>query len=161
MDLEAHDVSVLEEYERPVSSSPIKPLVWSIEKYEVAQLLAISGYTIAKISEVTTVPITAIKKWKQHPDFIKYMDDCLSDTSVDLKKFRIGLLRKVISARVDRVEEMGGDYSILSTKDTADLLAELRKETEKNEDKEQTQYMRTIEALLLSSAAPKQIGSGQ
>jgi hypothetical protein len=141
----------LEEFESPVSTKPMKPLVWSQEKFEVAQLLATKGMTIDRVSEITCVPVTAIKRWKTHPEFSAYITKCILDIGDSLKAYRISCLLKTIDARVEKVEQLG-DWSLFSSKDSLDILDAIRKETEKNEEKEQTQYMKTIEALIVKSA---------
>ena len=60
---------------------------------------------------------------------------------------------KMIDARVAKVEELG-DYSMLSGKDTLDIMESMRKDSEAKEDNEQSQYMKTIEALLVKSSKP-------
>lgn len=143
-------ISTLEEFENPVVQTPIKPIEWSVEKYEVAQLRATKGMTVARVSEITGIPISAIKRWETHPDFIKYKNDIIIGMAETMKAYRIMCLMKTIDARVEKIEELG-DWSLFSTKDSADLLESLRKETEKDDEKEQSQYLKTIEALINKS----------
>jgi hypothetical protein len=146
----AENLSILEEFERPISTVPMKQLEWSVEKHEVAQLLSTKGMSIEKVSEITNVPISAIKKWKTHPDFIKYMNDYILSIAESMKAYRLSLYLKIIDARVDKIEAMD-NYSMLSTKDTLDILEAMRKETEKEDNKEQSQYLKTLEVLLSKS----------
>lgn len=153
----SEDVTSLETFESPVPVVPIRPMVWSVEKYEVAQLLATKGMSIDKVSEATKVPVGAIKKWKTHPDFIKYMNDFVLEVEETLRAKRLMLYMKIVDARVEKIEELGGDYSMLSTKDTIEILEAMRKETEKADEKEQTQYMKTLEALISKSPSTIEI----
>jgi DNA-binding transcriptional regulator YiaG len=148
--------SELEEFERPVPNTPIKNMEWSVEKYEVAQLRATKGMTIDRVSEVTGVPVSAIIRWEKHPAFIKYKNDLILDMADTMRAYRLSLCLKMIDARVNKVEEIG-DYSLLSTKDTLDILDSMRKDTEKTDDKEQTQYMKTLEALISKSPSTIEI----
>lgn len=144
------DPTALEEFERPVPTTPIKSIEWSVEKHEVAQLCATKGMTDVKVSEITKVPVATIKKWKSHPEFIAYMNNYILSMAESMKAYRLSLYLKIIDARMTKIEELG-DYSMLSTKDTLDVLEAMRKETEKEDNKEQSQYIKTIEALLLKS----------
>lgn len=141
------------EYDATPRLKSHKPLVWSVEMAEVAELLATKGMTLARVSEVTDVPISAIKRWKQHPEFAKKVRDIILETIDDMRAYRLGLCLKMIDARVEKVEELG-DYSLLSTKDTLDIMESMRKDSEKTEEAEQSQYMKTIEALLVKSSKP-------
>ena len=148
------DPSELAAYEREVPTAPIKPLTWSIEKYEVAQLLALSRMTHAQIAEHTLVPISAITRWKQHPDFRKYMEDVVLESAETLKARSLMLLSKVLDARVEAAEQ-GGSYTNLTSKDTIDILAEMRKQTEGDKDEEKSKYVQIVEALLKKTTANK------
>jgi anion-transporting ArsA/GET3 family ATPase len=143
--------SQLEAFETPIYERPLKPLTWSIEKYEVAQQLALSRKTITQISEDTMVPLSAINRWRAHPDFRAYMDKLVLDTAETLKARRLQLLSKVLDARVERAEELG-DYASLTSKDTLDVLEAIRKETVDDQPKESSKYLKTLEALLVKTA---------
>lgn len=133
-------------FEREAPQEPVKPLRWSIEKYEVAQLLALSRLTLEKISEKTLVPVRVIRSWRKHPEFQAYMDRLVLESAEAMKARRLMLLSKIIDARVEKAEE-SGDYSFLSNKDTLDVMEALRKETD-DQPKEQSRYMKTLETLL-------------
>lgn len=133
-----------------------RPRDWEAEKYEVAELLATKGMTLQRVSEVTGIPISAIKRWKTQPDFRKYVNDYVLEIAETLKAYRLSLYLRMIDARVEKIEEMG-DYSLLSTKDTLEILEAMRRETEKSEDKEQTQYLKTITALIDKSPSTIEI----
>lgn len=145
------DPSKLEDFERPVPTRPVMPLAWSIEKYEVAQLLALSRMTVSMVSEATMVPIHIIQKWKQHTDFTDYMNKLVLEGATVMKAKRLMILNKVLDARLERAELMG-DYATLSTKDTLDILAEIRKETEDEDSKEKSTWMQTLDVLLTKTA---------
>lgn len=156
------DPAALCSFERPVPNTPIKPLHWSIEKYEAAQLLALSRMTMAQVSQHLRIPLHALQRWKTHPDFREYMDKVTLDTESTLKALRLQVLRKILDARLDLVEE-SGNYAALSSKDTLDILDALRKETEAADTKPESNYLKTIEDLLkrtqerqaLAGASPK------
>lgn len=135
-------------YETPVTLRQVKALEWSTERYLVCELVATSGMSDAKISETTGIPITAIKRWKKHPDFIQEVRNIIQKEISDMRTFRLGLCMRMINSRVDKIDEMGGDFSMLSTKDTLDIMSEMRKDSEVKDDVEQSQYMKTIEALI-------------
>ena len=140
------DPAALCSFERPVPTVPIKPLQWSVEKYEVAQLLVMSRMSVAQVSEETGVPIHAIRRWKSHPDFVEYMDRVILETESTMKALRLRVLRKILDARLELAEE-AGNYASLSSKDTLDLLDALRKETEASEAQPESNYLKTIEDL--------------
>ena len=145
------DPSKLESFERPVPTRPVMPLAWSIEKYEVAQLLALSRMTVTQVSEATMVPVHVIQKWKLHTDFSDYMNKLVLEGATVMKAKRLMILNKVLDARLERAESMG-DYATLSTKDTLDILAEIRKETEDEDSKEKSTWMQTLDVLLTKTA---------
>lgn len=148
------DPSRLEAFERPVPTRPMLPLMWSIEKYEVAQLLALSRMTVVDVSKETNVPLHVIQKWRQHPEFSDYMNKLVLEGATVLKAKRLMILQKILDARLARAEAMG-DFSTLSTKDTLDILAEIRKETEAEDNKEKSTWMQTLD-ILLERTAEKQ-----
>ena len=166
-----YDPTVLAEFERETPLTPIKPLKWSVEKYEVAQLLALSRMTMVQVAEETGVPVHAIQRWKRHPEFQEYMDRVTLDTAETLKAKRLQVLRKILDARLELAEETGS-YVNLSGKDTLDILEALRKETEAEENKPESNYLKTIEALLQKTVenasalsapapAPRQLASSE
>jgi restriction endonuclease len=151
------DPSALCSFEQPVPNVPIKSLQWSVEKYEVAQLLALSRMTLLQVSEETGVPAHAIRRWKAHPDFQEYMDNITLETANTLKAKRLQVLRKILDARLELVEE-SGNYAALSSKDTLDILDAIRKETEAQESQPESNYLKTIEDLFKRTMAKKGLG---
>lgn len=145
------DPSKMEPFERSVPTKPMRPLAWSIEKYEVAQLLALSRMTVQQVSEATNVPINAIQKWRQHPEFTDYMNKLVLEGATVLKAKRLMILQKILDARIHKAEELG-DFAFLSTKDTLDILSEIRKETEEEDNKEKSTWMQTLDVLLTKTA---------
>jgi hypothetical protein len=143
----------LAEYETPLKLDRVTPMVMSVEKHEVAAMLALTGMTILRISEVSGIPVTAIKKWKKHPDFVKLMNDMVTERVSDMRAFRLRNCLKTLDARIEKVEELG-DWSLFSTKDSIDIQDSMRKDSEAKEETEQSQYMKTIEALLVKSSRP-------
>lgn len=135
----------------PVRVTPSKPMPLSSEMREVAELLATKGMTVQRVSEVTGVPISAIKKWKKNPEFTQHMQNFVLDIAEGLRAWRLMMCMKTLDARVEKIEEIG-DWSLFSQKDSMDIMAEMRKDTEKQEEKEQTQYMKVMEALIIKSA---------
>jgi hypothetical protein len=145
------DPSRLAPFERPVPTRPMQPLAWSIEKYEVAQLLALSRMTVTDVAKATNVPVHIIQKWKQHPEFSEYMNKIVLEGASVLKAKRLMILQKILDARLERAEAMG-DFATLSTKDTLDILSEIRKETEDEDSKEKSTWMQTLDVLLTKTA---------
>jgi len=143
----------LEEFETPLEVKEVKPMVMSVQKHVVAELIALKGYTVTQASEETGIPISAIKRWKKHPDFAKLVRDMILEKVDDMRAYRLGLCMQMIESRVRKVEELG-DYSMLSSKDTLDIMDSMRKDSEKRDESEQSQYMKTIEALLVKSSKP-------
>lgn len=141
------DPAELCSFEQPVPLVPIKPLQWSVEKYEVAQLLALSRMNVAAVSAETGVPIHAIRRWKSHPEFQEYMDQLVLESASTLKALRLQVMRKILDARLAFAED-SGNYAALSSKDTLDLLDAMRKETEAQEAQPESNYMKTLEDLL-------------
>lgn len=138
------------EIDNPYMVVSAKPLIMSLEMKEVAELTAVKGMTDLRVSEVTGIPITAIKRWKKHPDFIKHQNDFVLELAKDMRAYHLRLCYQMLDARVEKIEEIG-DYSLLSSKDTLDIMESMRKATDKQDEKEQTNYMRTLEALFSKS----------
>lgn len=148
------DPAELAEFERPVPVTPIRPLKWSIEKYEVAQLLATSRMTMTEVSAATGVPLHAIQRWKTHPEFQDYINRFILDTEETMRAKRLQVLSKILDARLALAEEHG--YAALSQKDTLDILDALRKETEATENKPESNYLKTIETLFKKTLEAQQ-----
>jgi protoheme ferro-lyase len=147
----------LAEFETPVSLETIPPIVWSVEKYKVAQMLALHGKSKVDISIETKVPISTINSWCQHPDFKEYIKTTIEQAASTMKQDNISLLTKIIAARVAEAE-LSGDYSSLSKKDTLEIIKELNVITEDDTKKEESNYTKLLEKLVVASVTPKQIG---
>jgi|LGOV01.1.fsa_nt_gb hypothetical protein len=144
------EASELQSFERSPSMTPIKEIVWSIEKYEVAQLCAITRFTDKEISEQTKIPLSTIKNWKAHPAFQKYMNTLMIDSAEMFKAKRLMVLSKTLDARIANAEETG-DYGNLTGRDTLAIIEQLRKETEGDIKEEESHFMKTITTLLEKS----------
>lgn len=154
------DLSVLDIFETPVNLTPAKPMEWSLEKYEAAHLIGLSSLTVQQVSDELKIPVRVIQYWKSHPDFKSYVDSIVLEAAKSSKAKRIMLLNKILDARLETAERIG-DYSTLSNKDTLDIVSELRKETQENDDDNQSNWIKTLDALLEKSKTPKLIGSGE
>jgi hypothetical protein len=139
------------EYKLPTTLESAKPLEMSFEQRQVAELLVTK--TPQRVSEITGVPLSAIKRWKKHPDFKKYMNDFVLDLAKDMRAYHLQLCYQMLEARVEKIEELG-DFSMLSSKDTLDIMESMRKASDTSGEKEQSHYMKTIEALISKSAKP-------
>lgn len=152
--LDTVDPSQMEPFERPVSTKPMRPIAWSIEKYEAAQLLALSRMTEGDVAKELKIPLRVLRKWKLHPEFSEYMCKLALDGESALKAKRLMIMQKILDARIAQAEERG-DYAGLSNKDTLAIITELRKETEGEDSKEKSNWMQTLD-VLLSKTAEKQ-----
>lgn len=137
-----------------IPTEPVRPIQWSLQKYEAAQLLALSRHSVQEISDMIKIPVASINKWKQHPDFRKYMNKLLQETAETMKSYRLQVLSKILDARLALAEEHN-NYASLSTKDTLDILDSIRKETESEDNKEHSNYMKLIEVLITDTATKK------
>lgn len=143
----------LADFETPCSNEVIRPMVWSVQKYEVAQMLALHGKSKSEVSMLTHVPISTINVWCKHPDFIEYTKSLIEQAAATMKNDNISLLKKIVAARVEQAE-ISGDYSKLSNKDTLDIIKELNVITEDDTKKEESNYTKLLERLVLG-AMPK------
>lgn len=140
----------LASFETPVPETTIPPMVWSVEKYTVAQMIALHGKSKADISKETKVPLSTINYWLKHPEFQEYIRKIIDQAAATMKQDNISLLTKIIAARVAEAE-ISGDFASLSTKDTLELVKELNKITEDDSKKEETGYMRLLEKLFVGT----------
>lgn len=144
----------LAEYETPVPTESIAPIIWSVEKYKVAQMIALHGKSKADISRETKIPLNTIHSWCKHPDFQAYIRSTIDKAASTMQQDNISLLTKIIAARVEEAE-LSGDYAGLSKADTMDLVKELNKMTNNDGKKEASTYTQLLEKLVVNSM-PKQ-----
>ena len=78
-------VTELEEFETPLEVTKVTPMVMSVEKHEVAEMIAIKGMSVTRVSEETGIPVSAIKRWKRHPDFAKLIRDMILEKVDDMR----------------------------------------------------------------------------
>lgn len=141
----------LADFENLPSNTSLPPVVWSIEKHTVAQLIALSGMAKTAISRETGVPLGTINKWLQHEEFTDYINHIVLQSATSLKAKRLMILNKVLDARIEEAERLG-DYSKLSKLDTLDVLAAIRKENGDEEKKEESKYIQILEKMAALSA---------
>lgn len=150
----------LADFETPCSNEVIKPIVWSVQKYKVAQMLALHGKSKSEISKETLVPLATISAWAKHPDFIEYVKSLIEQAASTMKNDNISILKKIVAARVEQAE-LSGDYSKLSNKDTLDIIKELNVITEDDTKKEESNYTKLLEKLVLGSMEKNSIVGGE
>lgn len=147
----------LADFETPLPTEAISPLIWSVEKYKVAQMIALHGKSIIDISRETKVPLSTINVWRKHPDFQDYIRQTIDKAASTMKQDNISMLTKIIAARVADAE-LSGDYASLSKKDTLELIKELNSITAEDTKREASTYDKLLEKLVMNSIGTKQIG---
>lgn len=147
--------SELAEFETPVyAPTKLPPVQWSIEKYTVAQELALSGKTKTKIAKDLKIPLAVINKWLENEEFRDYVNDVVMEGAKTLKSKRLQLLMKTLQAREERAELDG--YDTFSNKDSLDIISEIRKETGEDKGSGQSNYTNLLESLLKHSITHQQ-----
>ena len=144
----------LASFETPVSLEVVRPIQWSVQKYEVAQMMALQGKSKAQISRDTKVPLGTINYWASHPDFVDYLKSLIDSAAASMKNQNISLLSKIIAARVAEAE-LSGNYASLSKMDTAVLLRDLTELTEADNKREESNYAKLLEKLVIGSMSGK------
>lgn len=144
------------EIEAPSAPTMVPAVRWSLQKYDVAQMLALSGESKTEISKQTKVPVATINNWLKNKEFSDYVNSILLESVNEAKSLRLKYYLKILKAREDIVEE-SGDWAHASSKDTLDILKELRAETEEQAKKEDSNYAKLLEKLVLNSNPPKVI----
>lgn len=144
------EVWELSSFETERVPTPVLPVKWSIEKYKVAEMLALSGRNKKETARELGIPLAIINKWLQSSEFTEYMQSLVEDYARAIKNNRLMYLNKILQARIEQAEVEG--YADLSRKDTVDIISEIRKETgdEKSSD---NNYMRLLEKLVTHSSA--------
>lgn len=152
---EVSGASELASFETPVYA-PVKvePVRWSIEKYKVAQALALSGKKKTNIAKDMKIPLAVINKWLESEEFCDYVNEIVMEGAKKLKTRRLQDLMKTLQAKEDRAELDGWDT--FSTKDGLDVLSEIRKETGEDKGNGQSNYTNLLENLLKHSIAHQQ-----
>jgi hypothetical protein len=146
--VEIIDAGTLASFETEQRVTQVVPVRWSMEKYRVAQEIALSGKTKTAIAKEQGIPLTAINIWLKSPEFQEYINQTVMDGATALKAKKLQLLMKTLSAREAEAEEDG--YSNFSRKDSLDVIAEIRKETE-GERTADSSYTSLLEKLVTNS----------
>lgn len=143
----------LEDFEHEYLPTAPATFTWSVEKYQIAQLYAMTGKSKKSISKELGLPLSFINKCFESNEFQKYTQEITLEAAKELKAEKIMDLRKALAARRELAEELG--YENYTRKDTLDIIEALRKEVgeEKAED---SNYAKLLEKLV-SNTAPVQI----
>lgn len=151
----------LAEFETPVPMTPVLPVQWSVEKFKVAQMIALSGKTKTEIARITGVPLATINVWTKNSEFQEYIQKLVLESAELMKAKRLQLLLKMLEARIEEAEDPeGSGYGGLSRKDTLEIMAELRKETDEKDTAVQSNYEQLLGKLVelsATAAAPKPV----
>lgn len=138
----------LADFETPVSVPTQAPMVmWSLEKYRVAHMIAFEGKAKKQISRETGIPLYTINKWHSNPEFKSYIHSIVLENATADKAERLMIYNKILDARIEEAEKTG-DYARLSKMDTVEILQAKRKETEKDEQKEESKYVQVLDKIL-------------
>lgn len=143
------EASKLASFETAHTQQQIAPIVWSVEKFRVAQMIAIDGKTKTAIAKELGIPLSAINTWLKHPDYKAYIEQTVLDAAKAIKNKKLQLLIKTLAAREAEAELEG--YSTFSRKDSLDIMTEIRKETGE-ERAADTSYTQLLEKMVLNSA---------
>lgn len=143
------DASELAEFETPYERKPALPVKWSIEKYNVAHALALSGKTKTAIAKQFKISLPMINRWLESGEFRDYVDSIVTDAAKLNKNHRLKLLLKSLAAREAQAEEEG--YADFTRKDSLEIIAEIRKETGEDKSLNQSNYTNLLESLLKHS----------
>lgn len=148
----AHELA---SFETPVPSLvQVTPVHWSIEKYKVAEELALSGKTKKTIAKDLKIPLAVINRWLESKEFSEYVNSIVMEYAKASKAERLKLLMKTLKAREEQAELDG--YDTFSKKDSLDIVAEIRKETGEDKGSGQSNYTSLLENLLKHSITNQQ-----
>lgn len=151
------DAFTLASFETPVTNEALPAVLWSVQKHEVAHMIAVQGVKPSEIAKQTGVPLSTINRWLKHPEFVAYVNQVTLESVNTLKAKRISMLSKMLDARVKEAEDDGGrGYAGLSQKDTLEIIKELRNETEDTEKAQESTYTKLLERMLANSV-PAQV----
>lgn len=144
------EATELNEFETPFVPQVAAPLLWSIEKYKVAEMMACSGKTKKQIAKELNLPLGVVNKWCENSQFMEEVYRISQDYLKTMKQDNQMFLSQIIAARRAQAETAG--YADASKKDTVEIIAEMRKE--RGEDSsQQTNYTGLLENLLKHSIA--------
>lgn len=151
----ASEAFELAEFETQVPDTPVMPVQWSVEKFKVAQMIALSGKPKTEIAKITGVPLSTINLWLKHGEFQEYINRLVLESAELMKAKRLQVLIKIMEARLEEAE-LEGNYASLSRKDTVDIIREIREETEEKEATQRSNYEMLLDRLVeISSQTPK------
>jgi len=122
------------------------PVAWSLQKHQVATLIALSGKAKTEISRETGVPLGAINKWLEHPEFNVYIQDLVLEAAKGFKSQNLMILNKILQARLAEAE-LQDKYSSLSKADTLEVMAAISKETAAESEKDDTNYAKILRQM--------------
>jgi transposase-like protein len=145
---ETVDAGSLASFETVQKEVQVVPVRWSIEKFRVAQEIALSGKTKTAIAKELGIPLTAINTWLKNSEFQEYINQTVMDGASLLKAKKLQLLTKTLAAREAEAELNG--YASFSNKDSLDLISEIRKETG-DERTADSSYTSLLEKLVSNS----------
>lgn len=134
---------------------PIAPTkyTWSIEKYKIAQMYALSGKSKREIAKELNLPLSFIDKCFKLEEFQRYMQDLTLEAAKTLKAEKLMYLRKTLAARAAIAEEEG--FDTFSRKDTLDIMESMRKETG-DDSVSDSNYSKLLEKLV-ANTVPVQV----
>jgi len=135
-------------------AAKMPPVQWSIEKFKVAEELALSGKTKTRISKDLKIPIAVINKWLENSEFNEYVNSIVLEFAKTSKAYKLKLLLQALKAKEDQAELDG--YDTLGRKDVLDIMSEIRKETGEDKGAGQSNYTNLLESLLKHSIAHQQ-----
>jgi transposase-like protein len=145
---EVVDAGSLASFETVQKEVQVVPVRWSIEKFRVAQEIALSGKTKTAIAKELGIPLTAINTWLKNNEFQEYINQTVLDGASLLKAKKLQLLTKTLAAREAEAELNG--YASFSNKDSLDIISEIRKETG-DERTADSSYTSLLEKLVSNS----------
>lgn len=143
----------LADFETPLGSKELMPVVWSLEKHTVARMLALEGKSRAKISRETTVPEATIKKWQENEEFQEFMNSLVLKAAGVIDAKILSAKMKTLDARIAETEELD-NWAQFTSKDSLELMSEIRKQTAKETESKNSPYLNVIERLAKLAAVP-------
>lgn len=147
------DWDVLQPFETEYVPKVAPPVKWSVEKYKVAQTLALSGKNKRQTAKELKIPLNIIDSWLKSSEFQDYMQSLIDEYGKVMKTNSLMYLNKILQARIEEAEIDG--YANLSRKDTLDIITEIRKET--GDDKvAEGNYLGLLEKLVNHSLKNQQ-----
>jgi hypothetical protein len=151
-----NDMSQLEPFETEQSLTPVKPVKWSFEKYEIAQMIGIEGLTPEECAKEKGIPVKTIKHWLKNGEFLDYVNQMTLQAAEALKADNIRTLVAIKNAKFNKAVE-SGDLASASKKDLVDIIMNLNELTEKENKGQEAGFMSQMEEFLKRS---KEYNSG-